>query len=58
MELETKRGWKECNLGPAYSNGTLNTYFFKDGEMLTLSLDTCPDEEILDSLFGKEIGGD
>lgn len=45
-----KEGWKEQYSGEIYVNGTLGTNFWKDGQVLHLSLDLYADEELLEAM--------
>jgi hypothetical protein len=41
-------GWKEQMSGTSYTNGTLGTNLLKDGEVITVQQEFCPDEEFLE----------
>ncbi len=50
-----KKGFKEQRGGSNYMNGEYGTNFLSpSGEMIHLSQNTCPDEEVIEDLFGKE----
>ncbi len=48
------KGWVEQKGGSVYINGTLGTSLLKDGEMISIQQDSCPDEEIVDQLWPDE----
>jgi len=47
-------GWKEQMSGTTYINGTLGTNLLKDGEVITVQQEFCPDEEFLEQEWPEE----
>jgi hypothetical protein len=47
-------GWKEQMAGITYINGTLGTNLLKDGEVITVQQEFCPDEEFLEQEWPDE----
>ena len=41
-------GWKEQVSGTNYINGTLGTNLLKDGEVVTIQQEFCPDDEFIE----------
>ena len=41
-------GWKEQASGTNYINGTLGTNLLKDGEVVTIQQEFCPDGEFIE----------
>ena len=53
VERLKRDGWKQQEAGSIYINGTIGTNFIKKGEVLSISLDYWPDEEIVEQNFGE-----
>ena len=49
-----KKGWKVQKAGMFYTNGTLATSLFKDGEVLSIQQDIYPDEEFIEEQWPEE----
>ena len=47
-------GWKEQMSGTSYINGTIGTNLLKDGEVITVQQEFCPDEEFLEQEWPEE----
>ena len=41
-------GWKEQMSGANYINGTLGTNLLKDGEVVTIQQEFCPDDDFIE----------
>jgi hypothetical protein len=41
-------GWKEQMSGTNYINGTLGTNLLKDGEVVTIQQEFCPDDDFIE----------
>jgi len=54
-ETMKNEGYSEQTCGPIYMNGTIGTNFLAKDESIVvhISVDTCPDEESIDSLKEK-----
>ena len=55
VEWLKKDGWKQQEAGSIYMNGTIGTNFIKNGEVLSVSLDYWPDEEVVEEIFGEVV---
>lgn len=49
-----QEGWKIQRDGIAYINGTLATNLYKDGEVISISQEFMPDEEMIADLWPEE----
>lgn len=49
-----QEGWKEQRDGIIGFNSSYGTNLFKDGEVLTINVDTQPDEEVLEELWPED----
>ena len=49
-----KDGWKNSRDGMTYLNGTLGTNLYKDGEVISISQEFYPDEELIEDLWPEE----
>ena len=47
-------GWQEQRSGTCYVNGTIGTNLLKDGQVITVQQEFCPDEEFLEQEWGEE----
>ena len=47
-------GWKEQMSGTNYINGTLGTNLLKDGEVVTIQQEFCPDDEFIEQEWPDE----
>ena len=47
-------GWQEQRSGTCYVNGTIGTNLLKDGQVITVQQELCPDEEFLEQEWGEE----
>ena len=45
-------GWREQRSGMVYINGTLATNLYKDGKLISIQQDFCPDEEFVKKQWG------
>ena len=57
VELAKAHGWKEQNCGVIVISGSIGTNFYKDGEVLSVSIVeeghiTYPDEDEIKEMFG------
>ena len=46
-------GWKEQRSGMCYINGTIGTNLLKNGQVITVQQELCPDEEFLEQEWGE-----
>ena len=58
IKIVKKHGWKQQTCGVTGFNGSIGTNFFKDGEVLSVSIIkeghmTYPDEDELKEMFGE-----
>ena len=49
-----ERGWQEQKAGTIYYRGTLGTNLLKDGQVLTIVEERCPDVEFVQLHWGYE----
>ena len=54
IEQLKSEGWKVQREGVVYLNGTLGTNLYKDGEVLHISQEFYPDEELIEDLWPEE----
>jgi len=47
-------GWQEQRSGTCYINGTIGTNLLKNGEVITVLQEFCPDEEFLEQEWGED----
>lgn len=47
-------GWKEQRSGTCYINGTIGTNLLKNGQVITVQQELCPDEEFLEQEWGED----
>ncbi len=46
-------GWQEQRSGTCYINGTIGSNLLRNGEVITVLQEFCPDEEFLEQEWGE-----
>ena len=54
VERLEAEGWKEQMAGMTYINGALGTNLLKDGQLITVQQEFCPDEEFIEQEWPAE----
>ena len=47
-------GWQEQRSGTSYINGTIGSNLLKDGQVITVLQEFCPDGEFLEQEWGED----
>ncbi len=53
IERLIAEGWKEQRSGICYINGTIGTNLLKNGQVITIQQELCPDEVFLEQEWGE-----
>ncbi len=53
IERLISEGWKEQRSGICYINGTIRTNLLRNGQVITIQQELCPDEEFLEQEWGE-----